>query len=111
MLPLSDLCKQRDFSRQVHDLTVSNRSLTTMVSMQSEQLTRMERMLQANLSNTQMAPRTGVHQTEAPPVNRREAREQLCRACTSGSGPGGPYRPSSPVQGLRSCRSCMEDVD
>ena len=49
--------------------------------------------------------------TEAPPVNRREACEQLCRARTSGSGPGGPYRPSNPVQGLRSRRSRMEDVD
>ena len=97
MLPLSDLCKQNNFFCQVHDLTVSNRSLTTMVNMQSEQLTRMERMLQANLSNTQMAPRTGVHQTKAPPVNRRDAREQLCRAHTSGSGPGGPYGPANLV--------------
>jgi len=40
-----------------------------MVSMQSEQLTRMERMLQANLSNTQMAPRTGVHQTDVAERN------------------------------------------
>jgi len=45
MPSLSDLCKQRDFSRQMHDLTVSNRSLTTMVSMQSAQLTQMEQML------------------------------------------------------------------
>jgi len=44
-------------------------------------------MLQANLSNTQMAPRTGVHWTEAPPVNRREARGQICRARDLGSGP------------------------
>jgi len=82
-----------------------------MVSMQSEQLTRMERMLQANLSNTQMAPRTGVHRTEAPPVNRQEAREQLRRARTSGSGPGGPYGPSNLVRGFRSRRSRMKDVD
>jgi len=82
-----------------------------MVSMQSEQLTRMERMLQANLSNTQMVPRTGVHRTEAPPVNRQEARKQLRRARASGSGPGGPYGPSNPVRGFRSHRSCMEDVD
>jgi len=60
MPSLSDLYNQRNFSRQVHDLTVSNRLLTTMVSMQSEQLTWMERMLQANLSNTQMAPRTNL---------------------------------------------------
>ena len=111
MLSLSDLCKQRDFSCQVHELTISNRLLTTMVSVQSEQLTQMERMLQANLSNTQMAPRTGVHQTKAPPVNRQEAREQLRRACILGSGPGGLYGPSNPVQGLRSRRSRMEDVD
>jgi len=95
----------------VHDLTVSNRSLTTMVSMQSEQLTRMERMLQANLSNTQMAPRTAVHRTEAPPVNRWEAHEQLPRARVLGSGLGGPYRPSDSVRGFRSRRSRMEDVD
>jgi len=82
-----------------------------MVSMQSEQLTRMEQMLHANLSNTQMAPCTGVHQTEAPPVNCREAREQLCRARTSGSGAGGLYGPSNPVRGFRSRRSRMEDVD
>ena len=37
-------------------------------------------MLQVNLCNTQMAPCTGVHRTEAPPVNRQEAREQLCRS-------------------------------
>ena len=68
-------------------------------------------MLQANLNNTQMAPCTGVHRTKAPPVNRREAREQLRRACASGSGPGGPYRPSNPVRGFCSRRSRMEDVD
>jgi len=61
------------------------------------QLTRMERMLQANLSNTQMAPCTGVHQTEASPVNCREAHEQHRRARTSGSGLGGLYGPSNPV--------------
>jgi len=82
-----------------------------MVSMQSEQLTRMEQMLQANLSNTQMAPRTGVYWTEAPPVNCWEAREQLHRARASGSGPGGLYGPSNPVRGFRSCCSRMEDVD
>ena len=68
-------------------------------------------MLQANLSNTQMAPRTGVHQTEAPPVTRREAREQLRHARTSGGGPSGLYGPSNPVRGFRSRRSRMEDVD
>jgi len=82
-----------------------------MVSMQSEQLTRIEQMLQANLSNTQMAPRTGVHQNETPLVNCWDTREQLRCARASGSGPGGPYRPSSPVRGFRSCCSCMEDVD
>jgi len=44
-------------------------------------MNRIERMLQVNLRNTQMAPRTGVCRTEAPPVNRREAREQLRRSC------------------------------
>jgi len=82
-----------------------------MVSMQSEQLTRIERMLQANLSNTQMAPCIGVHRTEAPPVNCWDACEQLCGARASGSGPGGPYGPSNPVRGFRSCCSRMEDVD
>jgi len=82
-----------------------------MVSMQCEQLTQMKRMLQANLSNTQMAPRTGVHRTEAPPVNRQEAREQLRWSRALGSGPGGPYGPSNLVRGFRSRRSCMEDVD
>ena len=43
----------------------------------SAQMTCIERMLQVNLRNTQMAPHTGAHWTEAPPVNRREAREQL----------------------------------
>jgi len=66
-------------------------------------------MLQADLSNNQMAPRTGVHWTEAPPVNRQEAREQLCRA--SGNGLGGPYGPGNPVRGFHSRRSHMEDVD
>jgi len=82
-----------------------------MVSMQSELLTRMERMLQANLSNTQMAPRTGIYRTEAPPVNCWEAHEQLRHACALGSGPGGLYRLADPVRGFRSCRSHMEDVD
>ena len=36
-------------------------------------------MLQVSLRNTQMASRTGVCRTEAPPVNRQEACEQLCR--------------------------------
>jgi len=58
-----------------------------------------------------MAPRTGVHRTEAPPVNCREAREQLRRSRVLGSGPGGPYGPSNPVRGFRSRRSRMEDVD
>jgi len=40
----------------------------------------MEQMLPVNLHNTQMAPRTGVRRTKAPPVNRREAREQLRRS-------------------------------
>jgi len=57
------------------------------------------------------AARTGVHRTEAPPVNRREAREQLRRSRASGSGPGGPYGPSNPVRGFRSRCSHMEDVD
>jgi len=60
---------------------------------------------------TQMAPCTGVHRTEAPPVNRREAREQLRCGRALGSGPGGPYRPSNPVRGFCSRRSRMEDVD
>jgi len=58
-----------------------------------------------------MAPRTGVHWTEAPPVNRWDAREQFRRARASGSGPGGPYGLSNPVQGFRSRCSRMEDVD
>jgi len=43
-------------------------------------MNRIERMLQVNLRNTQMAPHTGVCQTEAPPVNRREARRQPRRS-------------------------------
>jgi len=43
-------------------------------------MNRIERMLQVNLRNTQMAPRTGARRTEAPPVNWREAREQLRRS-------------------------------
>jgi len=43
-------------------------------------MTRIEWMLQVNLRNTQMAPRTGVRRTEAPPVNWREAHEQLRRS-------------------------------
>jgi len=41
---------------------------------------RIERMLQVNLRDTQMAPRAGVCWTEAPPVNWQEARRQPRRS-------------------------------
>jgi len=79
----------------MRDPTISNRSLTTIVSMQTAQLDRMERMFQTHLNNTQMARRTGApHRTEAPSLTRR--------------GAGGP---GAPVRGRRSRRSRMEDVD
>jgi len=43
-------------------------------------MNRIERMLQVNLRNTQMAPRTGARRTEAPPVSRRGTREQPRRS-------------------------------
>jgi len=43
-------------------------------------MNRTERMLQVNLRNTQMAPRTGLRRTGAPPVSRREACEQPHRS-------------------------------
>ena len=66
--------------------------------MQTAQLDRMEQMFQTHLNNTQMAHRTGTpRRTEAPPVNRLQARDQNHR--------GVPYP--------RGCgrRSQMEDVD
>jgi len=66
--------------------------------MQTAQLDEIERMLQAHLNNIQMARCTGTpRRTEAPPVNRLQARDQ--------NHGGVPYPRG------HGRRSRMEDVD
>ena len=85
---------------------ISYRSLTTIVSMQTAQLDRLERMLQAHLNNTQMACHTGTpRRMEAPSLNIREMRDQVRWAPSPRRSAGGPH----PRGHAR--RSRMEDVD
>ena len=106
------LSEQRDSARQIQDLTISNQFLTTIVSMQTAQLDRMERMFQTHLNNTQMAHCTSAsRQTEAPSLSAREMQEQVRQAPSPRRSAGGPPGPSFRVRGFRSCRGCMEDVD
>jgi len=105
MLQQKLLSEQRDSARQIWDLTISNRSLTIIVSMQTAQLDWMEQMFQTHLNNTQMACRTSApRRTKAPSLSAQVMWDQVQWAPSPRRGAGVSRFPNRPARTQRTVR-------